>query len=350
MLRIALLAACVAVAFAGWQNNWDGKHHMVCRNGEHIKQIKSMHSNSKEDRLWEAICAKMPGVKVDKSCRWSGYVNGWDEMLAFTCPSGTVMTGMSSYHDNGREDRRFQFYCCGARAETINCPTGRFGANCQFACQCKDNKPCDRKTGVCKNGCRAGKYGAACQFDNKCYFGKREEYMGLQSTTVSGRQCQKWSEDKPHAHTYQMRCDFVDGNTGKDPQNFCRTAMWETKYEPWCYTTDKKTRWEYCGVRKCACPRGFYGKDCTRECHCMGNDQCDANGQCRRGCARGWGGEDCQARVEPTPHNCQITGYVNNWDAYMNYVVPNGYVMSGAFSHHDNGKEDRLWKFIVCKL
>merc|ERR1712212_1394394 len=288
MLRIALLAACVAVAFAGWQNNWDGKHHMVCRDGEHIKQIKSMHSNSKEDRLWEAICAKMPGVKVDKSCRWSGYVNGWDEMLAFTCPSGTVMTGMSSYHDNGREDRRFQFYCCGARAETINCPTGRFGANCQFACQCKDNKPCDRKTGVCKNGCRAGKYGAACQFDNKCYFGKREEYMGLQSTTVS--------------------------------------------------------------VRQCACPRGFYGKDCTRECHCMGNDQCDANGGCRRGCARGWGGEDCQARIEPTPHNCQITGYVNNWDAYMNYVVPNGYVMSGAFSHHDNGKEDRLWKFIVCKL
>merc|ERR1712121_102154 len=122
------------------------------RHGEHIKQIKSIHNNHREDRLWEAICGKLPGIKADRSCKWSGYVNGFDETIAFTCPAGTVMTGMSSYHDNRREDRRFNFYCCATRAETIiNCPTGR---------------------------CGAGKYGASCQFDNKCYFGKREEYMG----------------------------------------------------------------------------------------------------------------------------------------------------------------------------
>lgn len=40
------------------------------------------------------------------------YVNDFDQPLVFQCPHGGVLDGVSSYHDNHREDRRFKFYCC----------------------------------------------------------------------------------------------------------------------------------------------------------------------------------------------------------------------------------------------
>lgn len=40
------------------------------------------------------------------------YANNFDQPVAFQCPNGGVMDGVSSYHDNGAEDRRFRFYCC----------------------------------------------------------------------------------------------------------------------------------------------------------------------------------------------------------------------------------------------
>lgn len=46
------------------------------------------------------------------SCALTGYVNSWDGVMNYQCPSGQVMSGMYSVHDNGREDRQFRFYCC----------------------------------------------------------------------------------------------------------------------------------------------------------------------------------------------------------------------------------------------
>lgn len=42
--------------------------------------------------------------------------------------------------------------------------------------------------------------------------------------------------------------------------------------------------------------------------------------------------------------------YVNDWDYPFNYNCPhNGYI-TGMYSVHDNGKEDRRWKFRCCSL
>ncbi|KAK3740219.1 hypothetical protein RRG08_054241 [Elysia crispata] len=46
--------------------------------------------------------------------------------------------------------------------------------------------------------------------------------------------------------------------------------------------------------------------------------------------------------------NCELTPYLNGWDAVLDYTVPNGRVITGWFSVHDNGKEDRRHKLIVC--
>ena len=41
----------------------------------------------------------------------SGYVNGWDQPVSFTCGHLESIVGFSSYHDNGKEDRRWRFKC-----------------------------------------------------------------------------------------------------------------------------------------------------------------------------------------------------------------------------------------------
>merc|ERR1712137_1048934 len=111
-------------------------------------------------------------------------------------------------------------------------------------------------------------------------------------------------------------------------------------------------RWEYCGVRKCSCPSGFFGKNCEKQCNCKyGNGDCNGiTGTCRRGCAYGFSGAGCQTRIAAVPKNCYMTSWINGWDARMNYYVPSGWVLSGSFSMHDNGREDRIWKAIICSM
>jgi hypothetical protein len=46
------------------------------------------------------------------NCFWTGFVNDWDAVMNYVCPDNRFMAGMYSEHNNGREDRRFQFYCC----------------------------------------------------------------------------------------------------------------------------------------------------------------------------------------------------------------------------------------------
>ncbi|XP_062521567.1 hemagglutinin/amebocyte aggregation factor-like [Corticium candelabrum] len=49
------------------------------------------------------------GASVSSSVRSTGYVNYWDAPLAWDAPIGYAVVGTFSYHDNGREDRRWGF-------------------------------------------------------------------------------------------------------------------------------------------------------------------------------------------------------------------------------------------------
>ena len=48
-----------------------------------------------------------------KQCSSTGYVNEWDLPMNFMCPANQYIAGVESDHDNGREDRRWKFTCCG---------------------------------------------------------------------------------------------------------------------------------------------------------------------------------------------------------------------------------------------
>ncbi|CAB4010826.1 Hypothetical predicted protein [Paramuricea clavata] len=49
-------------------------------------------------------------------------------------------------------------------------------------------------------------------------------------------------------------------------------------------------------------------------------------------------------------YDCRWTGYVNTFKGLKNYVVPYGYFITGAKSHHDNRHEDRVWRFLICRF
>ena len=67
-----------------------------------------------------------------------------------------------------------------------------------------------------------------------------DDYKGKVAKTTSGLECQMWSEQRPHKHRF--------GDLGE--HNFCRNPDgWPEGV--WCYTTDKKKRWELCDVPKC---------------------------------------------------------------------------------------------------
>ena len=56
--------------------------------------------------------------------------------------------------------------------------SGKFGWECHFNCNCKDEELCDPRTGFCENGCKAGFYGPTCQF-GKFGVGPFQIYLDL---------------------------------------------------------------------------------------------------------------------------------------------------------------------------
>ncbi|XP_067649020.1 uncharacterized protein [Haliotis asinina] len=80
-------------------------------------------------------------------------------------------------------------------------------------------------------------------------------YTGNQSTTISGKICQRWDSQKPHTHRFKNDAQFtIPGldipQTITGSANFCRDPSHAGFL--WCYTTDPGSRWEKCDVPKCS--------------------------------------------------------------------------------------------------
>ncbi|KAH0622431.1 hypothetical protein JD844_024733 [Phrynosoma platyrhinos] len=78
-----------------------------------------------------------------------------------------------------------------------------------------------------------------------CFEGTGTNYRGTMALTVSGKKCQAWSSMIPHRHT-KTPAAFPDADLRR---NYCRNP--DGDRAPWCYTTDPRTRWEFCNLQKC---------------------------------------------------------------------------------------------------
>jgi len=64
--------------------------------------------------------------------------------------------------------------------------------------------------------------------------------------TKTGKTCMKWTVQTPHKHNRTPQ-KFPNGGLGD--HNYCRDPDGKSKMI-WCYTTDSKSRWEYCDLGK----------------------------------------------------------------------------------------------------
>jgi hypothetical protein len=72
--------------------------------------------------------------------------------------------------------------------------------------------------------------------------GNGEDYIGCQDRTVSGKKCQKWTRQSPHAHAFAK--DARKLKNGLGDFNYCRNP--DKSSSIWCYTNDPTTPWEAC--------------------------------------------------------------------------------------------------------
>ncbi|XP_022295541.2 hemagglutinin/amebocyte aggregation factor-like [Crassostrea virginica] len=123
---LALVAILILEISAQWKNNWDRPLNFQCPSSKsYIYQIVSTHNNKKEDRRFDFNCRPVHDVAGPVSCSLSGYVNNFDAPVLYTCPNGGYLNGVSSVHDNKKEDRRYRFRCCTPRS-------GYYHKNCKW--------------------------------------------------------------------------------------------------------------------------------------------------------------------------------------------------------------------------
>jgi len=77
-------------------------------------------------------------------------------------------------------------------------------------------------------------------------------YIGRVNTTVSGKQCQRWSVDTPHLPDPSFTSDdeFPDGSR-MAAENYCRNPDPKWTKGVWCYTMDPSMPREPCDVPEC---------------------------------------------------------------------------------------------------
>ncbi|XP_063073772.1 hemagglutinin/amebocyte aggregation factor-like [Engraulis encrasicolus] len=93
-------------------NSFNGYFYAICPSTQTISRISSYHSNTYEDRRFSFSCKST--FSSTPTCTGSGYVNSFNGVLSYTCPSNYVMSGVASYHSNTYQDRRFYIRCCRA--------------------------------------------------------------------------------------------------------------------------------------------------------------------------------------------------------------------------------------------
>lgn len=74
---------------------------------------------------------------------------------------------------------------------------------------------------------------------------QQSNYRGSMNVTETGKACQAWSSQVPHAHKLRPEdrpIDGLDGNTCRNPDNSERA---------WCFTQNSAVLWEYCDVPAC---------------------------------------------------------------------------------------------------
>ncbi|XP_070205490.1 hemagglutinin/amebocyte aggregation factor-like [Littorina saxatilis] len=115
MTWFLLATSCLLFApvdCSGWVNDWNQQARHTCLCGSFLSNIDSQHNNHHEDRRFRMSCRSLPVSGGTTTCAWTSSLNSWNAVVDYQCPGGGYVGGMTSYHNNHHEDRRYRLYCC----------------------------------------------------------------------------------------------------------------------------------------------------------------------------------------------------------------------------------------------
>jgi len=136
-----------------------------------------------------------------------------------------------------------------------------------------------------------------------CMNVKQNDYRGTTSKTRTGKTCQRWDRQYPHAHGAVQNYPSSGLN-----ENYCRNPD-RNPGGAWCYTTDSNSRWDYCDIPYCDIPMCNPTKAPTKRptkppgtCGGgrTGNGRCANGGCCSRFGWCGWDSAWCNDRAPIT--------------------------------------------------
>merc|ERR1719171_1945271 len=90
-------------------NGWDGHMNWHTNGHTYVSGLRSWHHNGKEDRVFSPLVTNIGSTQHGRHI--TGFVNNMDGGFTYTCPHNKAIVGFYSYHNNGNEDRRWRFYC-----------------------------------------------------------------------------------------------------------------------------------------------------------------------------------------------------------------------------------------------
>ena len=107
-------------AMIQYQNSYRGRIDARCSSRQGFYYVRSIHSNSRQDRRWAFYCRTVVHG-VTPTCRNTYYyVNNAKQSLFFMCGKNQYMAGAASYYTS--YDRRWKFTCCSASSyKTKDC-------------------------------------------------------------------------------------------------------------------------------------------------------------------------------------------------------------------------------------
>ncbi|XP_061180611.1 uncharacterized protein LOC133189226 [Saccostrea echinata] len=186
----------------------------------------------------------------------------------------------------------------------IVCDDGMYAFNggCIQCGHCKDDRPCDKRTGSCSSGCKENWTGDLCK---ECIDGFYDQDCSTKCGECRSKICDKrngsclngcktnWKEPlclECSNGMYDQKCST---RCGLCLEGFC------DKKNGSCLS-ECKLNWKEPLCQECV--DGFHDEDCSRQCGYCLEGFCDKkNGTCLNGCVGNWQGPLCQVHTTREP-------------------------------------------------
>lgn len=250
--------------------------------------------------------------------------------------------GVYECHYRGQRDAKLHAWI---RLVVAECPRGKFGPTCSQDCPpCRNGGVCHDSWGdcICPAGfagphcdtpCGPNRVGAECERVCSPVGSRDAERRGCGlhvfckpdpmscscAPGFKGAQCNQGCDQGYYGADCLQRCHCAmagdcDSITGRCPLGGCAQG-WTGES---CHIEDGNapTSTKALPTQKPDCPPGWFGKNCSRQCHCENGDACDtSSGHCPGSCQPGYSRPTCsECLAGRFGDNCSLTCHCWNGD------------------------------------